>query len=301
VLAASLDYYCYISLRFLPKWFEHMSKAVYSKIECVNNNDDFEHPSINAVLKFFSLTEGIELHHDSDIPARTGIGSSSAFTVGLINGISTLLEKILLPREMAETAIYIEQKLIKENVGVQDQIIASYGGFRKILLNRNGIESVESLSISNDYRNELEKNILFGFTGVTRFSEEHSSKLVTEIQNGKSFDLLKEISLLSNLALNEFENESEVREIGKLIDYGWKIKRTLSKDSIPNNFNELYEVAIRNGAFGGKMMGAGGGGAFYFIAPYNQHQKIKNSLPQIKVWIPVRFSSQGSSVLFNSN
>ena len=298
VLAAALDYYCYISLRKLPNFFDHVSKAVYSAIELVDDNNDFEHPSIRACLQYFSIKYGIELHHDSDIPAKTGIGSSSSFTVGLLSALAELAEKSMSPRDLSESAIHVEQNIIGEPVGVQDQIIATYGGIKKISLGSAGVMDVESLRITKSYSSFIEENILFGFTGDIRFSSNHSGRLVQQIESYSVDRLLGELVDISTLAINEFENECELSKLGRYFQDSWEIKKALSNSSIPDDFVRMHDDCIRMGAFGGKLMGAGGGGAFYFLAPKEIHGAIKQHLSNVKVWLPVKFADFGSTVIF---
>jgi D-glycero-alpha-D-manno-heptose-7-phosphate kinase len=301
LLAAALDYYCYISIRKLPNFFDHTSKAVYSKIELVKDNYLFEHPSIRACLQAKSVTTGIELHHDSDIPARSGIGSSSSFTVGLLNALNEFTGQINTTHELAEGAIFVEQKLIGEPVGVQDQIIAAYGGLRKIQLGPSNHSKIESVNVCQDYLLYLQENIIMGFTGEYRNSADHSGKIVAKIKESIISNILKQITSISVEAIREFEKEQNIQVLGKYMHENWKLKKAISGTSISDEFSNLYDHCIKLGAHGGKLMGAGGGGAFYFFAPKKIHNRIKNDLSNIKVWLPVKFTNTGSAIIFNSN
>jgi D-glycero-alpha-D-manno-heptose-7-phosphate kinase len=300
VLAAALDYYCYISLRPLPKYFEHLSKAVYSKIETVSDNNLFVHPSIRACLHVNSITTGIELHHDSDIPARSGIGSSSSFTVGLLHAINEMLGVSSSPGGLAALAISVEQKIIGEPVGVQDQIIAAYGGVKRIQLGVGESIRVDPVNVSKDYLRYVEENTLMGFTGDFRNSTDHSGKHEKNIQSSKHDHLLKEVTEISTEAIKQFESEVDLSQLGRYLDSGWKLKKSITGSSIPDSFSSMYDQCIKIGAYGGKLMGAGGGGAFYFFAPQKIHNVIKNSFPGIKVWLPVKFSDAGSKIILRS-
>ena len=300
IVASTLDYHCYISLRQLPRFFVHKSKAVYSQIETVSSNLDFQHPSLRECLRYAKYEDGLEMHHDSDIPAKTGIGSSSAFTVGLLNAISVKQNKKICGKKLAAAAIEVEQNLIGEKVGVQDQIMASYGGFKKILIKNNGSFRVTPLSISQDYIRHLEKNILFGFTGNTRFSQTYAKMITTKIKQNERYDILKQMMDVAVDAALSMERECNLRQLGFYLDQNWQLKMALQTDPVMENFNLLYDEAKKLGAFGGKMMGAGGGGAFYLVAPSKTHAGIRDHLRNIKTWLPIRFSDHGSSVIFNN-
>ena len=302
ILAAGLDYYCYITYRNLPKFFEHKSKAVYSKIEIVNNNLDFEHPSIRETLRFCNVSQGIEIHHDSDVPARTGIGSSSSFTVGLLNAISAAKGNLLNPRELADSAIKIEQDLIGEKVGIQDQLLAAYGGLKSIHIDKTGKYAVKPLAISEEYVKFLEDNLLLGFFGKPRNSQDFSSQIVQKIQSSQIENDLFEVSEISQYALTLIESESDLYSLGECFKESWRLKCSLSGASIPENLRLFFDEAMGIGVLGGKLMGAGGAGAFYFLAPKSSHSRIKEHFKNyIKIWLPVRFSSQGSQVIFSEN
>lgn len=301
IIAAALDYHCYINFRALPSFFPHKSKAVYSQIETVNNNADFRHPSIRECLKYTGIRHGVELHHDSDIPAKTGIGSSSSFTVGLLRAIHIHKKQKLSQRQLAEMAIHIERELIGEHVGVQDQTMAAFGGFRKLVIDKAGKLQVTPLPISDDYISFLEQNILFGFTGKTRLSQTYSEKIVDQIKQRSLDECLHQMHSLAIEALGRFEAECDLDELGQLLHENWQLKCAIPNGGVSEDFRAFYESARSIGVIGGKMMGAGGGGAFYFIAPANKHQKIKEQLPNIKTWLPMRFCDHGAQVIFKGH
>jgi D-glycero-alpha-D-manno-heptose-7-phosphate kinase len=301
VISAAINKYCYLSFRSLPPFFNHKSRAVYSHVESVLNNSDFEHPSLRACLKSFDINFGVEIHHDSDLPARTGIGSSSAFTVGLINALATYFGKKLSAIELAEKAINIEQNVLNEAVGVQDQITSAFGGMNVISLGSSGIDSVKKIEISAEAISSIEDSLLLGYTGRERMSSIYSTEIVKKITANNVEFQLKRISEASTLALNLLQGNFKLRELGELLDYTWNLKVQMSSDGIPLDIRNFYSRAIKLGAFGGKLMGAGGSGFMYFIAPKKMHEKIKNGLSEIKVWVPVKFSSEGSSVIYESN
>jgi D-glycero-alpha-D-manno-heptose-7-phosphate kinase len=298
LISAAMANYCYISVKHLPPYFDYMNRVIYSKIESVRTFDEIEHPSVRACLKYLQVPNGISITHDGDLPARSGIGSSSSFTVGLINALQTYLDKPLTVHELALQAIDVEQNIIGESVGVQDQIMAAYGGIKVLELSGANIK-VRDLRIPDSYVEDLEEHIMLGFSGISRLSEVQAKKQVDSIKEGKSVQTLEAMQKLTNEALRIFEHESSsaIKDIGLLLQEQWNYKRTLT-DSVSNSdINSIYDAAIQAGAYGGKLMGAGGGGFFMLLAPPDAHQKIKDALKQINVWIPFNFDYEGSKII----
>ena len=298
LISAAMANYCYISVKELPPYFDYVNRVIYSKIESVPTFDEIEHPSVRACLKHLQVPNGISITHDGDLPARSGIGSSSSFTVGLINALQTYLGKPLTVHELALQAIDIEQNIIGESVGVQDQIMAAYGGI-KVLELSGANTKVRDLKIPDSYVLDLEEHIMLGFSGISRLSEVQAKKQVDSIKEGKSVQTLEAMQKLTNEALRIFEHESSsaIKDIGLLLQEQWNYKKTLT-DSVSNiDINSIYDAAIKAGAYGGKLMGAGGGGFFMFLAPPEVHQKIKDALKQINVWIPFSFDYEGSKII----
>jgi len=296
LISAAMANYCYISVKHLPPYFDYANHVIYSKIESVHTFDQIEHPSVRACLQYLQVPNGISITHDGDLPARSGIGSSSSFTVGLINAIQTYLGKPLTTHELALEAINIEQNVIGESVGVQDQLMAAYGGI-KVLELSGANTKVRDLRVSDGYVDDFESHIMLGFSGISRLSEVQAKKQVDSIKEGKSTKTLEEMQELTRFAIEAFESHASFYEIGLLLQHQWKLKRTLT-DSVSNsNINSIYDAAIEAGAYGGKLMGAGGGGFFMFLAPPDAHQKIKDRLKQINVWIPFKFDYEGSKII----
>jgi D-glycero-alpha-D-manno-heptose-7-phosphate kinase len=298
LISAAMANYCYISVKQLPPYFDYMNRVIYSKIESVRTFDEIEHPSVRACLKYLQVPNGISITHDGDLPARSGIGSSSSFTVGLINALQTYLDKSLTVHELALQAIDVEQNIIGESVGVQDQIMAAYGGI-KVLELSGANTKVRDLRIPDSYVDDLEQHIMLGFSGISRLSEVQAKKQVDSIKEGKSTQTLEAMQQLTNEALRIFEHESSssIRDIGLLLQEQWNYKRTLTDSVANSDINSIYDAAIQAGAYGGKLMGAGGGGFFMFLAPPDAHQKIKDALKQINVWIPFKFDYEGSKII----
>jgi len=295
VLATTFDKYCYISLRQLPPFFDHKYRIVYSQIENIININEIKHPAVKEVLNYFHSNEGLEIHHDGDLPARSGLGSSSSFTVGLINAMNALQGKYCSPYELASTAIHVEQDLIKESVGSQDQISAAYGGFNEIEFFKDGTFSVEPKLINQERKKELNDHLMLFFTGVSRFSSEITESQLSNMENCSSqmhklHDMVNEGSkILSNTNI-------PLEEFGKLLDSAWHNKRSLSNMITNNEIDNLYEIAIKAGASGGKVLGAGGGGFILFFVKPEHQKKVKTVLSSL-TYVPFKFENTGSKVV----
>ena len=297
LVSAAMANYCYISVKELPPYFDYVNRVIYSKIESVRTFDEIEHPSVRACLQYLQVPNGISISHDGDLPARSGIGSSSSFTVGLINALQVYLNRYQLSQfDLAMEAINIEQNVIGESVGVQDQIMAAYGGIKVIELSGANMK-VRDLRMRDSYTEDLESHIMLGFSGISRLSEVQAKKQVDSIKEGKSNKVLLEMQELTRFAIEAFETHSSFSEIGLFLQQQWELKRTLTDTVSSDHINSIYTDAIKAGAYGGKLMGAGGGGFFMFLAPPDAHQRIKEALKQINVWIPFKFDYEGSKII----
>jgi len=295
VLATTFDKYCYISVRVLPPFFEHSHRIVYSKIESVSDVNEIEHPSVREVLKYVGFNKGLEIHHDGDLPARSGLGSSSSFTVGILNALNAMRGTYNSPHQLASSAIHIEQNLIKESVGSQDQISAAYGGFNEIEFNRDGSFSVQPLVVKKERLDDLNNHLMLFFTGVSRFSSEVSASQLSNLDNCHS--QMNEIQSMVDEGASILRNQNNsLNDFGKLLDKAWKNKRSLSKLVSNNKIDELYASAIKAGATGGKILGAGGGGfILFYVKPENQNNVAK-TLKNLTL-VPFKFENTGSKVV----
>ena len=298
-ISAAMNHHCYVHVKPLPPFFDHNIHITYSKIENVNSVDDIDHPAIRACLKFRNITSNITIGHDGDLPARSGIGSSSSFTVGLLNALYHLQKESLTKEQLAQKAITVEQDLIGENVGIQDQIMAAHGGIQLISMSSDGWKT-EDFSMSNEYKKYLESHIMLGFSGVSRLAEVHAKKNVDNIKEGKIDNLLLEMANSTNEAIIMLAKEKEMSIIGELLDTAWSIKRNLADGVTQKWIDNIYFSAIENGAYGGKLMGAGGGGFFMFLVPPNLQKHFKKTMKEIKVWVPFQFDNNGSQVILNN-
>jgi D-glycero-alpha-D-manno-heptose-7-phosphate kinase len=298
IIGSTFNKYNYISLRKLPPFFEHKSRIVYSRAETVNDNSQIEHPAVRNCLKFMNITDGLEIHYDGDLPARSGIGSSSSFTVGFLNALFAYQGKMVSRMDLAKMAIHVEQDISKENVGIQDQILTCFGGINVIEMGPGNNFQVSPLILPTAYRKELQSHMMLAFSGLTRNSSDTAGKQIEKISKGSIDDQMKGIYDIAVEGLSLFKRNAEIREIGKLIDKTWQVKRTLTSEVSNDLIDQVYNAAIDNGAYGGRLLGAGGGGFLMLIAPPHKQEQIKRALSsQIKVWVPFEFENEGAKIL----
>lgn len=295
VISTTIDKYCYVSCRHLPPFFDHNYRIVYSNIENVKTIDEIQHPSVRAVLQWSNVTSGLEIHHDGDLPARSGLGSSSSFTVGLVNALKALTGNMISKSDLANSAIHIEQRLLGEYVGSQDQIAAAYGGFNYISFSCGHKFSVSPMIISHNLKHELQSSLLLFFTGFSRMANEIAK---TKIQNFKNKEFeMREILGFVNEALSLFsDSKFSLNDFGKLLHMTWQRKRSLSDKVSTNYIDNIYEVALKSGALGGKLLGAGGGGFILFVANPSSHDRIKENLKNL-IHVNFNFEDLGSRVV----
>ncbi len=262
VLSTTIDKYLYITCRYLPPFFEHKLRVAYSKIEEVKHPDDISHASVRETLKFLSIYNGLEIHYDGDLPGRSGMGSSSSFTVGLIHALYAFQGKLIDNHQLAMDAIYIEQNMIKEIVGSQDQVNAAYGGLNKIQFRPGGEIIVNPVTISQDRAQALERNLMLFYTGIVRTAEKVARSYVMNIET-KEKPLMKMFAMVDEAI--EILKKGDLDDFGLLLDKAWQEKRSLSKQVSNSNIDEIYTKALSAGALGGKLSGAGGGGFESFV------------------------------------
>ena len=294
VLATTIDKYCYITCRYLPPFFDHKSRIIYSKIEHAHGIDDIDHPSVREVLRFLKINEGIEIHHDGDLPARTGLGSSSSFTVGLLNSLYALKGMVVTKERLAKEAIYIEQEMIKENVGCQDQTLAAYGGFNYIEFFSADNSLVRQVTLPAKKLNDLQDHLLLFFTGFSRTASQIAQHQIKNIPNKKA-ELTRMYEMVHEAM--EILNGDDLLKFGKLLDESWKLKRTLSDKVSNEHIDDLYEAAMRAGALGGKVLGAGGGGFILFFVEPHKKAKVCEALKSL-LEVPFKFENLGSQIIF---
>jgi D-glycero-alpha-D-manno-heptose-7-phosphate kinase len=298
IIGSTFNKYNYISLRRLPPFFNHKSRIVYSKAEEVESNHLIEHPAVRNCLKYMDISDGLEIHYDGDLPSRSGIGSSSSFTVGFLNALHAYHGKIVSKTDLAKQAIHVEQVLSKENVGIQDQILTCFGGINIIEMGPGNDFRVSPLVLPADYKKELESHIMLGFSGQTRISSDTAVKQIEKINSGLIQEQMQAIYEIALNGLDLFKVNADIQRLGQLVDKTWQVKRTLTSEVSNSLVDETYQTAIKNGAFGGRLLGAGGGGFLMLIAPPEKHEQIRKALSaQIKVWVPFQFENEGSKIL----
>ena len=299
VLCAGLDYYCYQTVRMLPPFFDHRYRAVYSTVETTSTIEDIKHPSVREVLRAFGDDQPMEITHIGDLPSRSGIGSSSAFTVGLVNSLSALKGRYLGRSKLAQEAISLEQKAMGEKVGFQDQCAAAFGGIVFIEADSTGIRPRRFVSRS-EYINYITSNLLMGFDGIQRYSSIASSRFSSSILDETKFSLMRELQAISRNGIKSFGEEAEVDQHAKLTRECRDIKLHLNGDDQNHRTVELIEATEKAGSLCTRIMGAGGGGFFVCWAPQYRHAKIKESV-KIKTWVDVKLSDSGSQVIFSES
>ncbi|MDA1128311.1 MAG: kinase [Chloroflexi bacterium] len=295
VLASAINKYCYITCRYLPPFFEHRIHVVYSKIESCQTVDQIEHPAVRETLKFLNIERGIEIHHDGDLPARSGMGSSSSFTVGLLNALYALKGYMPGKPQLAKESIHIEQDRLNETVGSQDQVSAAYGGFNHISFPSNGDISVKPVTLSPQRVDELDDHLMLFYTGIARTASAIAGSYVPDIASRESE--IREITGMVDEGLAILNSQRDIASFGKLLDRAWHSKRNMSAMVSNSHVDEIYERAQKAGATGGKLLGAGGGGFMLLFAHPSKQQKIKESLSRL-IQVPFKFENSGSQIIF---
>ena len=299
VLSATINKYCYITCRYLPPFFEHKHRIVYSRMENVNNIEDIDHPSVRETLKFFKVNKGLEIHHDGDLPAMSGLGSSSAFTVGLVNALNALKGTTKTKRETAIDAIHIEQNLIKENVGSQDQTATSFGGFNRIDFGGAREISIQPIILKQTRLDSFQDHLMLFYTGLSRNASKIAKEQIKNIKN-KNTELKLMHELVDKGEAILTNNKKDLDEFGKLLNEGWEIKKSLSSKITNPILDDIYKAGLQAGALGGKLLGAGGGGFILFFAKPEIQEKIKNRLKNL-LYVPFRFDHLGSRVIYTGS
>lgn len=294
VISTSIDKYCYINCRHLPPFFDHKYRIVYSAIENVMEPSEIQHPSVREVLRYMRCEKGLEIHHDGDLPARSGLGSSSSFTVGLLHALKALNGEQVCHDSLARMAIHIEQNLIKESVGSQDQVAAAYGGFNRIDFHRNDNFSVSPIILPEPRLQQLQDHLMLFFTGFSRVASEIAQ---SQIQNiSARHNELSQIMQMADEALSVLQASGSLNDFGALLHEGWRLKKSLSNRISNPTLDHIYETARSAGAIGGKLLGAGGGGfMLFFVKPELQWQVLECMKDLIHV--PFRFEKSGSRVV----
>lgn len=296
VISTTFNKYCYVNVRHMPPFHPYISELVYSKIERINDINVIEHPLIRECMRLHDIHE-IRLTYEGDLPARTGLGTSSTFAVGMLNAFCALKGKMMNKRQLAQEAIHVERDILLEHGGWQDQVAAAYGGLNRIDFHDHDF-SVRPIIISPERKRELDENLLLFYTGVQRFSSEIQADTFAKPVN-KTKQLLDMLSLVDEAEKVLTDKEKNLNEFGKLLDTTWKLKRGTGSKVSNGSIDELYDIAIKAGALGGKLLGAGGGGFLLFYCEKEKQGFLKNALEKLMI-VPFSFENDGTQVLYYS-
>lgn len=296
VISTTFDKFCYVNVRHMPPFHPYISELVHNRFERVNNLEDIEHPLIRECMRLYDIHE-IRLTYEGDLPARTGLGTSSTFAVGMINAFCALKGEMMSHRKLAEQSILVEREILKEHGGWQDQIAAAYGGLNRIDFHDNDF-SVHPIIIHPERKRELDDNLLLFYTGVQRFSSEIQADTFAKPVD-KTKQLLDMFALVDEAEKILSDKNANLNEFGKLLDTTWKLKRGTGAKVSNGSIDELYDMAIKAGAIGGKLLGAGGGGFLLFYCEKDKQLSLINALEKLMI-VPFKFESDGAQVLYYS-
>ncbi|WP_072530992.1 GHMP family kinase ATP-binding protein [Bacteroides ilei] len=296
VISATFDKYCYVNVRHLPPFMPYRSEVVHSKIERINNIEEIEHPLIRESMRYLDIHE-IRLTYEGDLPARTGLGTSSTFAVGMLNTFHALKGRYVSKKRLAEEAICIERDILKEHGGWQDQIAAAYGGLNRIDFKENKF-TVHPVIVHPERKNVLNDNLLLFYTGIQRFSSEIQANSFSN--PGNKINQLKEMLKLVDDAENILtDNKRDLNDFGRLLDTTWKLKRGIGSKITTSSIDMIYQRALKAGALGGKLLGAGGGGFLLFYVEKEKQNNVINELNELMM-VPFRFEDEGTNIIHYS-
>lgn len=297
VLSASIDKYCYISCRLLPPFFKHKHRIVYGQQENVNGIDEIDHPSVRECMRYVKQKHGLEIHHDGDLPARSGLGSSSSFTVGLLHALYGLKGEIKNKQQLALDAIHVEQNMIKENVGSQDQTIAAFGGFNKIEFGGNKELHVQPLTLKPEVMRNFQDYLMLFFTDLSRNASDIAAEQIRTMDQKEKE--LRTMHSFVDEGVKILQKGKNLDDFGKLLNESWLIKRSLTSKISNATIDKIYSIAIKTGAIGGKLLGAGGGGFMLIFAPPEKHKLIREKLKKF-LYVPFQIEHSGSQIIYYS-
>ena len=298
VLGTTINKYCYLTCRYLPPFFEHRYNVVWSKIENCKTVDEITHPAAREIIKYMGITRGLEIHHDGDLPARSGTGSSSAYTVGLLNALYALQGRMASKSDLMAQSLKVEQDILKENVGSQDQVFASQGGLNHIQFHQSGEITVVPMTLSSQRLEELQSHMMLFYTGIRRTASD-----VVESYQGDLSGKRRQLRILQDLVgegVGILSSDRDINEFGQLIHEGWQVKRELGGNISNDTVDDMYEAALNAGAVGGKLSGAGGGGFMMLFVPPEAQQRVKGTFSNL-VHVPFQFERNGSQIIHCEN
>lgn len=296
VLSTTFDKYAYVTVRHLPPFFDYRTHLTYSKEEKVNSIEEIKHPAIRNAMQWLDMHK-IRMTYEADLPARSGLGTSSSFAVGMLEAFYALKGKYADKRKLADDAIYLERTLCAEAGGIQDQIAASFGGFNRIDFSRDGY-TVRPVIMNRERKEELNNHLMLFFTGFSRFSSD-IQKGTEKSMKDKTSQLLEMYHLVAEAEKILTDKSISLNEFGKLLDYTWKLKRGISAGISTDSIDEQYAKAMNAGALGGKLLGAGGGGFLLFYVPLEKQADVKNALED-QMCVPFKFENDGTKIIYYS-
>lgn len=292
VISTTFDKYCYVNVRHLPRFFDYSTELSYARTERVKRVEDIEHPAIREAMKHLDMHE-IRLTYEADLPARSGLGTSSSFAVGMLNAFYALKGKYADKRKLADDAIFLERVLCNESGGVQDQIAASFGGMNRINFNAEGY-TVNPVIISPERKKLLNRNLMLFFTGFSRFSSDIQVAAEKNLKS-KQNQLLEMLSLVHD-AEKILTSKTDLEEFGRLLDYTWQLKRGITDKVSTDSIDAVYSRALQAGATGGKLLGAGGGGFLLFYVDPDKQENVRKALENL-LYVPFEFENGGTRVI----
>lgn len=294
VISTTFDKYCYVNVRHLPRFFDYRNQVVYSQIERVLERGEIQHPAVREAMKYLDMQELIVIY-DADLPARTGLGTSSSFAVGMLNAFYALKGKYAGKKQLADDAIYLERVLCKEAGGLQDQIAAAFGGLNRIDFTSDGYK-VSPVIISPERKKRLNQCLMLFFSGFSRFSAEIQTSTISSIKD-KIRQLLDMKSLVDEAEQILVNKNRDLNEFGRLLDLAWKLKRATGNKISTGSIDSLYELGLSAGALGGKLLGAGGGGFLLFYVEPDKQVNVRSALRSL-LEVPFEFESAGADIIY---
>lgn len=295
VLATTIDKYCYLTCRHLPPFFEHRIRLVYRQIETCREVHEIAHPVVREAMRFLKIDGNIELHHDGDLPARSGMGSSSSFTVGLLHALHALRGEMVTKSQLTREALFLEQDALGETVGSQDQVMAAHGGLRHVKFHPSGEISIDPLILPEARKRELESHLMLFYTGIARTAADVARSYAEDLESRR-----RQLRIMKELVEESVEilcSGSDIGGFGELMHEGWVAKRSLSSQVSNPAVDHLYQTARAAGALGGKLTGAGGGGFLLLFVEPNRQPAVREALGD-RIHVPFRFESEGSQIVF---
>ena len=293
VISTTFDKYCYVNVRHLPPFMPYYSELVHNRFERVKDINEIEHPLIRECMRLHDIHE-IRLTYEGDLPARTGLGTSSTFAVGMLNAFCALKGKMMSKAQLAQEAIHVERDILQEHGGWQDQVAAAYGGLNRIDFRDNQFK-VSPIVIHPDKKSQLDNNLMLFYTGVTRFSSEVQKDTFSN-PDAKKAQLKEMLSLVDDAQVILEDKNADLNDFGRMLDYTWKLKRGTGNKISNKSIDELYDRGIKAGALGGKLLGAGGGGFILFYVEPDKHVAVMKELEEL-MYVPFKFEDEGTTIV----